>query len=104
MTDPGTEPDSDAARPPEPLAFEPFRAHLAEQLDVDLAGRPPEARLGDDLELDSIQRLEALVGVEDLGVDLPDDSVGPEQTLGGLHQLYAQALRGGDGVPSGQPD
>ena len=77
------------------LAFEAFRDHVAEQLDVDLAGRPPEARLVDDLELDSIQRLEALVGIEELGVDLPDDSVGPEQTLGGLHALYREARQGG---------
>lgn len=76
------------------LAFEAFRDHVAEQLDVDLSGRPPEARLADDLELDSIQRLEALVGIEELGVDLPDDSVGPEQTLGGLHQLYREAREG----------
>ena len=78
-----------------PLGFDAFRDHLAEQLDVDLTGRPAETRLVDDLELDSIQRLEALVGVEELGVHLPDDSVGPEQTLGGLHRLYVQALQAG---------
>ena len=85
---------TDDDRTPQVLAFDAFRDHVAEQLDVDLTGRPPQARLGDDLELDSIQRLEALVGIEELGVDLPDDSVGPEQTLGGLHQLYRQALEG----------
>jgi acyl carrier protein len=79
---------------PRPLGFAAFRDHVAEQIDVDLSGRPAEARLVDDLELDSIQRLEALVGVEELGVHLPDDSVGPEQTLGGLHRLYVQALQG----------
>lgn len=78
-----------------PLSFERFREHVAEQLDLDLSARPEGARLGDDLELDSIQRLEALVGVEQLGVHLPDDSVGPEQTLGGLHRLYAEALQAG---------
>lgn len=77
------------------LSFEQFRAHVAEQLDDDLSGQPPEARLGDDLELDSIQRLEALVGVEELGVHLPDDSVGAEQTLGGLHALYTAARQPG---------
>ncbi|CCG01203.1 acyl carrier protein [Blastococcus saxobsidens] len=70
-----------------------FRDHLGEQLEVDLAAAGPGSRLGDDLELDSIQRLEALVAVEDLGVHLADDSVGPEQTLGGLHELYLRALQ-----------
>ncbi|MCZ2817163.1 acyl carrier protein [Modestobacter sp. VKM Ac-2984] len=70
------------------LSLEAFRDRLAEELEVDLADAGPGSRLGDDLELDSVQRLEALVAVEDLGVHLPDDSVGPEQTLGGLHELY----------------
>jgi acyl carrier protein len=77
----------------EPLPFEAFRDHLAEQLEVDLDGCGPLLRLADDLELDSVQRLEALVAVEDLGVELPDDTAGPEQTLGGLHELYLQARR-----------
>jgi acyl carrier protein len=74
-----------------PLSLPAFRDHLAEQLEVDLAGAGPDSRLADDLELDSIQRLEALVAVEELGVHLDDDSVGPGQTLGGLHGLYLQA-------------
>ena len=79
------------------LPFEEFRDYLGEQLEVDLAGREAGARLADDLELDSVQRLEALVAVEDLGVYLDDDTVGPEQTLGGLHELYVAA-------PDGAPD
>ena len=75
-----------------PLSVTAFRDHLGEQLEVDLTAAGPESRLADDLELDSIQRLEALVAVEDLGVHLPDDSVGPGQTIGGLHELYVRAL------------
>lgn len=75
----------------DPLPFEAFREHLAEQLEVSLNGSGPEQRLADDLELDSVQRLEALVAVEELGVELPDDTAGPEQTLGGLHELYLKA-------------
>ncbi|MCZ2803544.1 acyl carrier protein [Modestobacter sp. VKM Ac-2983] len=78
------------------LSLEEFRDRLAEELEVDLVDAGPGSRLGDDLELDSVQRLEALVAVEDLGVHLPDDSVGPEQTLGGLHELY---LRGRPAEP-----
>lgn len=77
---------------PQPtLAFAAFRDYLAAELDVDLSDRRPGDRLGEDLELDSLQRLEALVAVEELGAYLPDDSVGPEQTLGGLHDLYRRA-------------
>ena len=76
----------------QPLSVTAFRDHLAEQLEVDLGAAGPGSRLADDLELDSIQRLEALVAVEELGVHLPDESVGPEQTLGGLHDLYVRAL------------
>ena len=82
----------------DPLPFEQFRAYLAEQLDVDLARAGPDGRLVDDLELDSVQRLEALVAVEDLGVHLPDDTVTPEQTLGGLYRRYASALGGRRGA------
>lgn len=74
------------------LAFEAFRDHLASQLAIDLAGRGPGQRIGDDLELDSLQRLEALVAVEDLGVHLSEDTVTAEQTLGGLHERYLRAL------------
>ena len=76
-----------------PESFEAFRDRLGKQIEVDMSGRGATDRLADDLELDSVQRLEALVAVEELGVYLPDDSVGPEQTLGGLHERYAQALR-----------
>jgi acyl carrier protein len=74
--------------PPPTLSFAAFRDHLAAELDLDLSDRGPGDRLGEDLELDSLQRLEALVAIEELGVYLPDDSIGPEQTLGGLHDLY----------------
>ncbi|TFV63985.1 acyl carrier protein [Geodermatophilus sp. DF01-2] len=77
----------------QPMSFGAFRDYLTEQLEVDLSGAGPGSRLNDDLELDSIQRLEALVAVEELGVRLADESAGPEQTLGGLHELY---LRAGD--------
>jgi acyl carrier protein len=76
----------------EQLDFDAFRDHIAEVLAVDLSGRRRDERLGDDIELDSMQRLEALVAVEDLGVHLPDDVVGAEQTLGGLHDRYLAAL------------
>lgn len=82
-------------RQTEPLSFGDFRDRLAAQLDVDMGARNPGDRLADDLEFDSVQRLEALVAVEELGVYLPDDSVGAEQTLGGLHELYLQAFDGG---------
>ncbi len=83
---------TDGAERARPLPFGDFRDRLAEQIEVELAGYGTEDRLADDLELDSVQRLEALVAVEELGVHLPDDSVGPEQTLGGLHDLYLRAL------------
>ncbi len=79
--------------PPPTLAFAAFRDHLAAELEVDLSDCRPGDRLVEDLELDSLQRLEALVAVEELGVYLPDDSVGPEQTLGGLHDLYRRTRR-----------
>lgn len=84
----------------QPLSFEDFRDRLAGQLDVDLSARAAGDRLADDLEFDSVQRLEALVAVEELGAYLPDDSVGPEQTLGSLHDLYVRALRA-PAVPPG---
>jgi acyl carrier protein len=78
-----------------PLSFEAFRDHLAEQCELGARPLEPEHRLADDLELDSVQRLEALVAVEELGVELADDCAGPEQTVGGLHELYVRELGGG---------
>lgn len=77
----------------QPESFAEFRDRLGEQIEVDVTGRGPSDRLADEIELDSVQRLEVLVAVEEFGVYLPDDSVGPEQTLGGLHERYVQELR-----------
>lgn len=76
----------------EPLDFQEFRDYLAAELGKDLSEVGP----GYDLaaaELDSLQRYEALVAIEDLGVELGENSIHSEQTLGGLHELYTQALR-----------
>lgn len=81
------------------LGYDEFCARLAEATEFDLAGRGRDVKLADGLELDSVQRLELLVAVEELDLYLPDDSVPPEQTLGGLYDLYVAAASG----PAGQP-
>lgn len=80
--------------------FPEFCARLDRESEAAIAGRAASDRLGDDLELDSLQRLELLVAVEELGVYLPDDCVGPEQTLGGLYDAYRAALTSS---PPGSP-
>ena len=79
----------------EALDFPRFREHLERELAVDLSGRGPDDRIGDDLELDSMQRIEALVAVEGLGVHLDDDAVAAEETLGALHRRYLAARSDG---------
>ena len=74
-----------------PLGFEAFRDYLAAELGKDLSDVGPQHDLAA-AELDSLQRFEVLVAIEDLGVELGENSIHSQQTFGGLHEHYTQSL------------
>ena len=55
---------------------ERVRKVLAEQLSVDLEKVTPEARFEEDLDADSLDLVEAVLGLEEeLGVDIPEEEM-----------------------------
>jgi acyl carrier protein len=73
----------------EPLAFENFAEYLADGLELDVASLDKNARLVEDLVLDSFDLIELVVLVEELGTHLPDHVVVGIDTIGDLYDAYA---------------
>ena len=58
---------------------------LVEQLDIDRAKITPEARFVEDLEMDSLDMVEMVIGVEkELGVQIDNDEAKDLKTVGDL--------------------
>jgi len=73
-----------------PLAFDDFARLLSDGLDVELEALRPEARLVEDIGLDSFDLVEVLTLVEELGVRFPDDVAAGIDTVGELYQEYCR--------------
>jgi acyl carrier protein len=59
------------------------RKVLAEQLSVDLAKVTPEARFEEDLDADSLDLVEAVLGLEEeLSVEIPEEEMESVKTVG----------------------
>ncbi|HVM12059.1 MAG TPA: acyl carrier protein [Actinomycetota bacterium] len=62
---------------------ERVRKVLAEQLSVDLEKVTPDARFEEDLDADSLDLVEAVLGLEEeLGVDIPEEEMEGIKTVG----------------------
>ncbi len=58
---------------------------LVEQLDIDRAKITPDARFVEDLEMDSLDMVEMVIGVEkELGVQIDNDEAKDLKTVGDL--------------------
>jgi acyl carrier protein len=73
-----------------PLAFEAFARHVSDALDLEPEEMVPDARLVEDLGLDSFDLVELLTLVEELGVRFPDNVAAGIDTVGDLHREYQQ--------------
>ncbi|CAN5580674.1 hypothetical protein BH20ACT2_BH20ACT2_09540 [soil metagenome] len=72
--------------------FESFRRSLGDIMERDLSTATADARLEEDLELDSVELFEVLIAIEEVaGVVIDDDAVEGVQTLGDLHTLVRRA-------------
>ncbi len=84
--------------PPATLSFEEFAHHLRRSLGLDSSehGHQTWARdtkLEADLHLDSVERYELLVVVEELGAPLADVAVNGISTLGDFYDEYRKWAR-----------
>jgi len=70
------------------LVFGDFAQHVSDGLGIELGAIVPEARLVEDLGLDSFDLVELLTLVEELGVRFPDDVAVGIDTVGELHDEY----------------
>ena len=74
----------------QPLEFEAFARLMSEALDLEVEEVVPEARLVEDLGLDSFDLVELLTTVEELGVRFPDEVAAGIDTVGDLYREYVQ--------------
>jgi acyl carrier protein len=65
-----------------------FMNYIATELDLDPSRLTPASRLIGDLDLDSVQVLELIVVIEELGVELPDDEIDSIDSIGDAYNLY----------------
>ena len=70
------------------LEFDEFASHVAGVLQIEPTDVTRDARLLEDLGLDSFDLVEAMALVEELGVRLPDDVALDVQTVGDLYGEY----------------
>ncbi|MGI8804967.1 MAG: acyl carrier protein [Thermoleophilaceae bacterium] len=83
------------------LSFERFAVHVAEELSLNPGDFVREARLAEDLSLDSFDMVQVLMRIEELGVRLPDEAVMEIRTVG---ELYDQYLTEANRAESDMPD
>lgn len=75
------------------LDFGRFTMHVSDGLGLEPDVVVAEARLVEDLGLDSFDLVELLTLVEELGVRFPDDVVVTVDTVGDLYREYSQRAR-----------
>ncbi len=73
-----------------PLSFGDFIVYIERELGIELPRASGDLIIGVDFELDSVEMLEAVVAIEDLGAELPADLF---LTANSLAEVYAQYLR-----------
>jgi len=73
------------------ITFEEFRRIIAEELDVDENRVVPEASFVEDLMADSIQLVEMMLRLEELGVAIPMEKAWQVRTVGDAYRLYTES-------------
>jgi acyl carrier protein len=75
-----------------PVPFEEFRRIIADQLQVDESQVTPEASFLNDLFADSIQLVEMMLRLEEMGVSIPLESAWEVETVGDAYRLYVESV------------
>jgi acyl carrier protein len=75
-----------------PVPFDEFRRIIADHLQVEEARVERDASFLDDLFADSIQLVELMLRLEEMGVPIPLESAWEVETVGDAYQLYKDSL------------
>jgi acyl carrier protein len=71
-----------------PLSFEAFKQVLAEQLKVEVGKVTKEASFIEDLMVDSIQLVDLMLSLEEMGIQIPLEAAWDVETVGDAYQVY----------------
>jgi acyl carrier protein len=74
----------------DPISFDVFRDIIARELQVEREKVVPEASFVEDLLADSIQLVEMMLGMEEVGIDIPVEFAWEIETVGDAYQLYRE--------------
>lgn len=73
-----------------PIPFDDFRKIIAEGLQVEEGKVVREASFLDDLLADSIQMVELMLRMEEMGISIPMETAWEVETVGDAYRLYAE--------------
>ena len=76
------------------MDFEKFASIIADQLSVNVDDITPETSFADDLNADSLDRVEVIVTIEDeLDIHIDDDELQNIKTVGDAYELVKANLK-----------
>jgi acyl carrier protein len=74
----------------DPIPFEEFQNIVAEELQVEQGKVVREASFVDDLLADSIQLVELMLHMEEMGISTPMEAAWEVETVGDAYRLYSE--------------
>jgi acyl carrier protein len=74
----------------DPIPFEEFQNIVAEELQVEQGKVIREASFVDDLLADSIQLVELMLHMEEMGISIPVEAAWEVETVGDAYRLYRE--------------
>jgi acyl carrier protein len=72
----------------DPIPFEEFRRVIAQELQMEEGKIVREASLVNDLHADSIQLVELMLRMEEMGIEIPIEAAWDIETVGDAYQVY----------------
>ena len=76
----------------DPIPFEEFRHAIAQELQMEEGKIVREASLVNDLHADSIQLVELMLRMEEMGIEIPIEAAWDIETVGDAYQVYRQHI------------
>jgi acyl carrier protein len=73
-----------------PIPFEEFRRVIAQELQMEEGKIVREASLVNDLHADSIQLVDLMLRLEEMGIEIPIEAAWDIETVGDAYQVYRQ--------------
>ncbi|MCX7680519.1 MAG: acyl carrier protein [Anaerolineae bacterium] len=73
-----------------PISFEEFKRLIARELNIEESKIAPESSFIRDLLADSIQLVELMLRLEEMGVEIPVDAAWEVETVGDAYRLYTE--------------